>query len=184
MTLATSGTQEGAGHHSITPHPLRGGVGGGVKETLNLHQIKHKLLSFVVRVVLKHNYRLVFLRQQKQHQPLDQRSLAWQEHYISPSTATAVYGVCDPFIVVHAVFKIQKTVPPCPQMGLITCLSDAYSGAHLPKTMPQVCPLGAPQKNSTEDFAYTRKVFCVYTKDILPIRARYFAYTQKVITRC
>ena len=69
---ATSGTQEGAGYLSITPHPLRGGVGGGVKETLNLHQIKHKLLSFVVRVVLKHNYRLVFLRQQK---PLDQRSM-------------------------------------------------------------------------------------------------------------
>ncbi len=189
---------------SASPHPLRGGAGGGVKGTLNLHQIKHKLLSFVVRVVLKHNYRLVFLRQQKpldqrslawqEHQPLDQRSLAWQEHYISPSTATAVYGVCDPFIVVYvlalqatfgrAVFKIQKTVPPCPQMGLITCLSDAYSGAHLPKSVPLRCPLGAPQKNSTEDFAYTQKVFCVYTKDILPIRARYFAYTQKVITRC
>ena len=147
------------------------------KGTLNLHQIKHKLLSFVVRVVLKHNYRLVFLRQQK---PLDQRSMFLPSCFgkrllSSPSGKRPL---------VERSLKYKKTVPPCPQMGLITCLSDAYSGAHLPKTVPQVCPLGAPQKNSTEDFAYTRKVFCVYTKDILPIRARYFAYTQKVITRC
>ena len=63
-------------------------------------------------------------------------------------------------------------------MWLIACLSNVYSGAHLPKTVPLVCPLGAPQKNSTtilriladflcvraSFFAYTHKVFCVYAK--------------------
>ena len=69
-------------------------------------------------------------------------------------------------------------MPPCPRIELSICLPDVYSGAHLPKTVPLVCPLGAPQKNSTtilriladflcvrvSFFAYTRKVFCVYAK--------------------
>ena len=69
-------------------------------------------------------------------------------------------------------------MPPCPQIELNICLPDIYLGAHLPKTVPLVCPLGAPQKNSTtilriladflcvrvSFFAYTHKVFCVYAK--------------------
>ena len=69
-------------------------------------------------------------------------------------------------------------MPPCPQIELNICLPDIYWGAHFLKTVPLVCPLGAPQKNSTtilriladflcvrvSFFAYTHKVFCVYAK--------------------
>ena len=75
-------------------------------------------------------------------------------------------------------------MPPCPQMWLINCLSDVYLGAHWPKSVPQVCPLGAPQENSTTAFAYTRTVVWAYANGCLGIRKRLFGRTQTVITLC
>ena len=50
--------------------------------------------------------------------------------------------------------------------------------------MPQVCPLDAPQENSTTAFAYTRTVVWAYANACLGIRKRLFGRTQTVITLC
>ena len=50
--------------------------------------------------------------------------------------------------------------------------------------MPQVCPLGAPQENSTTAFAYTRTVVWAYANGCSGIRKRLFGHTQTVITLC
>ena len=52
----------------------------------------------------------------------------------------------------------------------------------MPKSVPQVCPLGAPQENSTTAFAYTRTVVWVYANGCSGIRKRLFGRTQTVIT--
>ena len=67
-------------------------------------------------------------------------------------------------------------------MWLINCFSDVYLGAHWPKSVPLVCPLGAPQKISTTAFAYTRTVVWAYANGCLGIRKRLFGRTQTVIT--
>ena len=54
----------------------------------------------------------------------------------------------------------------------------------MPKSVPQVCPLGAPQENSTTAFAYTRTVVWAYANGCLGIRKRLFGRTQTVITLC
>ena len=77
--------------------------------------------------------------------------------------------------------KTKNSVPPCPQMVLINCLSDVYLGAHWPKSVPPGCPLGAPQENSTTAFAYTRTVVWVYANGCSGIRKRLFGYTQTVV---
>ena len=67
-------------------------------------------------------------------------------------------------------------------MWLINCFSDVYLGAHWPKSVPLVCPLGAPQENSTTAFAYTRTVVWAYANGCSGIRKRLFGRTQTVIT--
>ena len=136
------------------------------KGTLNLHQIKHKLLSFVVRVVLKHNYRLVFLRQQK---PLDQRSMFLPSCFgkrllSSPSGKRPL---------VERSLKYKKNRAPLPPNGVNHLFIRRLFGGTLAKNYAPSVPPGCPSKK------FNRR-FCVYTKGILPIHKRYFAYTRKV----
>ena len=74
-------------------------------------------------------------------------------------------------------------MPLCPHFRLIICISNVYLGAHMPKSVPPMCPLGAPQKKSTKAFAYTQTVVWAYANGCLGIRKQLFGRTQTVITR-